>query len=182
MLEKKLLNIDKKIINLKDMKKSIKRKINESVLWVENNDKINYFVDIIEMEASEAIFIREKIKFEEIGQLIGKLYEIINKFFVKLKNNHMVIIHNRDENEIADVEVFAPIEKTEMVNKISKKRFEGGMFLRTTHNGLRNKGNAYAQLYDFAKENNYKLIEPIIEKYEIKSGKFIIDIMFKVEQ
>ena len=94
----------------------------------------------------------------------------------------MVIIHNRDENEIADIEVFVPVEKTELVDTIYKKRFEGGTFLRTTYNGIRHKGNAYAKLYDFAKQNNYKLIEPVIEKYEMKSGKFIIDIMFKFEK
>lgn len=80
------------------------------------------------------------------------------------------------------VEVFACIEKAESANKIYKKRFKGGTFLKTTHSGLSAKGNAYAKIYDFAKQNNYKLIEPVIEKYEMKSGKFIIDIMFKVEQ
>ncbi|RKD27945.1 DNA-binding transcriptional regulator, MerR family [Caminicella sporogenes DSM 14501] len=182
ILERQLSIIDKKIAYLEDMKISIKKKINEPVLWIENNDKSDYFIDIIKMKASEVIFVREKIKSEEIGQLIGKLYEIVNKFSVKFKSNHMVIIHNRDENENVDVEVFIPIEKTKLINKIYIKRFEGGIFLKTTHNGVKNKWNAYAKLYDFAKQKNYKLIGPAIEKYEMKLGKFIIDIMFKVEQ
>lgn len=182
MLENQLLIVNKKIIDLEEMKKSIKKKINESSLWNDNNVKTDYFIDIIEMQASEVIYIRDKIKFEESGQLIGKLYEMASKFHVKLNNNHMMIVHNRDENEIVDIEVFAPAEETEQVNAINKKRFDGGTFLRTTCNGIKNKANAYAKLYDFAKQNNYKLIEPVIEKYEMKSGKFLIDIMFKFDK
>jgi hypothetical protein len=41
--------------------------------------------------------------------------------------------------------------------------------LKAIHTGLNAKVNAYARIYDFAKENNYK----VIEKYKINSEKFM---------
>lgn len=182
ILENQLLIVEEKIIRLQEMKKSINEKINESSLWNNISDNSEYSIDIVNMEASEVIFIRRKIRLEQVGQLIGELYEIASKFSVKLKGSHMISIHNRDEEEFVDVEVFAPIEESESLDKAYKNRFEGGEFLKTTHYGLSSKGNAYAKLYDYARQNNYKLNELAIENYKMNSGKLLIDIMFRIEE
>lgn len=182
ILEKQLLSIDRQILALKNMKMSIKGKIESSTLWSEKNYDSDYVVDKLEMKSEEVIFVRNKIEFKEIGKLIGKLYEAINKFNVKIKGSHMIIIHSRCEDEIVDIEVFAPIEKNDMLMDIYKRKFVGGTFLRTIHKGIKGKGNAYANIYDFAKKNNYKVLEPVIEKYEMNKGDFNIEIMFKIDE
>lgn len=183
-LNKILINqrfiIEQRINELKKSKDEIEKKIAEDKLWETKN--IEYSIDKVKIESFMVAFVRECIEFKQVNALIGKLYELINEKNLKTKGKHSIKIYENDD-EYSDVEVFIQIENPIEDLSLNKyiKGFNGGTFLKTTHIGIKDKGTSYSNIYDFARINNYELIDEPIENYEIISGKFMIDIMFKIK-
>lgn len=181
MLIKQSCIMEQKIIELKEIKFDIDKKIGENELW--KNEDIEYDVKIVELKSYTVIFVRELIDIKDINILIGRLYELVNNKKLNTKGSHIIKIYENNDEKF-DIEVFIQIEYEKEDLNLNKyvKKFDGGLFLKTTHRGIKNKGNAYSEIYDFAKKNNYEIIDVPIEKYEMMSGKFLIDIMFKVKK
>lgn len=172
--------MEQRIKALKEIKFDIDKKIGENELW--KNENIEYDIKVVELKSCTVMFVRELIDVKDINILIGRLYELVNNKKLKTKGSHIIKIHENNDERF-DIEVFIPIESEREDLNVNKyvKNFDGGLFLKTTHIGIKNKGNAYSEIYDFAKKNSYEITNVPIEKYEMVAGRFLVEIMFKIK-
>ncbi|NLL77227.1 MAG: MerR family transcriptional regulator [Clostridiales bacterium] len=140
---------------------------------LQDNQQEKYFVDIVSLQAENAICCRDLISIADVGRLIGKAYEYTGQYSLEPTDTHRIIYHNSDNNspeESWDLEVCIPVKNAFESDTFSTRRIESGIYARTLHMGsFSQSGKAHAAIVDWVAINNYEIIGDPFEK--IKTGK-----------
>ncbi|MCG8482429.1 MAG: GyrI-like domain-containing protein, partial [Clostridia bacterium] len=142
---------------------------------IKGNDKIlnttnNFDILIGHRGDFLALCQRKRTNEEEIDDMIDELFVIIsNSKDMVPTGTHMTIFHqsyNTYDPEDTDVEVCIPVN-TEFNEGVYYTRIiEGGLYISTIFIGSYDMiGNAYLALTKWAKQNNYSIIGPTVERY-----------------
>lgn len=138
-------------------------------------DKIygcNHNFDILLGHRSEflALCQRKRTSEEAIDKMIKDLYEVIaTSNDLVLSGTHMTVFHQSSSEydpEDTDIEVCIPVNAEYNKEAYYTRLIEGGINMSTIHIGSYDSiGNAYIALIKWAKENNYSIIGPTVERY-----------------
>ncbi len=189
----RLTQLDTEIKEANSTKESLKRKLHDlNSNGIILNDTSHYFVEMIEMDEMIVACCRERINIQNVGSLIGKVYEQIFRFSLEALDSHMIIFHNNDldsQSNDWDIEVCVPINKNINSQGFSTKIIERNIYARTLHNGgISQIGKAHAAVIDWIKENGYEIIGAPMEKYltykqlVFNPASFEIEVYYPVQQ
>ncbi|WP_103107519.1 MerR family transcriptional regulator [Brevibacillus reuszeri] len=117
-----------------------------------------------------ALCQRKRTKDVEIDQMIDELYGVIaaSNDLVSL-GTHMTIFHQSYSDydpDKTDIEVCIPVNAEYKTDAFYTQLIEGGFYMSTIFYGSYDSiGNAYITLINWAKQNNYSIIGPTVERY-----------------
>jgi Predicted transcriptional regulators len=119
------------------------------------------------LEDTLVLSLRDRISMDNIGNLIGKVFENIYRNNLKVCGNIMTLYYDEDFDETnADLEVCIPVNKELDTPAIKTRVLKGGLFAHTTFVGPYSEiGEAYAELTDWIFKNSYKIIGAPFDKY-----------------
>lgn len=182
-IEKRLKYIEEEIQKLAHMKDNLENLLkedkskNKQNIWDESN------INIVMKDEICVISKRVKINIKNVGEVIGLLYEEINKHGLKILGGHIIKYYNLDcDSDNADIEVSIPVEK----RKESKVKFNyipRGRYITASSDSIREKGDTHAMIINWMQLNNYEANGEPLEQYSIKydNGKFKIDIFYPIK-
>lgn len=182
-IEKRLTYIEEEIQKLAHMKDNLENLLkedkskNKQNIWDESN------INIVMKDEICVISKRVKINIKNVGEVIGLLYEEINKHGLKILGGHIIKYYNLDcDSDNADIEVSIPVEK----RKESKVKFNyipRGRYITASSDSIREKGDTHAMIINWMQLNNYEANGEPLEQYSIKydNGKFKIDIFYPIK-
>lgn len=127
----------------------------------------SYAMEIIKLPARLVVSCREIIKLEDIGKLIGKVYEDIYQHGLEVIDSHSAIYHDEEFNPLAaDVEVYVPVAQGLETDEFSTRMIAEKTYARTTYTGaISCTGEGHAALLDWIEQNKYAVNGPPTEKY-----------------
>lgn len=130
-----------------------------------SNRKFNITIDT--MKPFTALSIRDTISMEDIGSLIGKVFESIHRHGLTPVGECMTMYYDEDfDHDNADVEVCVPVNREYKGEDISTRTIDGGTYAHTTFIGSYSEiGEGYAAILDWIKENDYEVIRAPYERY-----------------
>lgn len=151
-----------------------------------SNRKFDITVD--KMKPFTVLSIRDTISMDNIGNLIGKVYENIHRNGLTPMGECMSIYYDKDfDPDNADVEVCVPVNREYKAENSSTRTIEGGLHVHTTFIGPYSEiGEGYAAISDWIKENGYEVIRPPFDRYIKGPGSqcapkdFVTEIYFPV--
>lgn len=185
-LTKRLDQIDAEIKESFRRKEGIERKLNYLNAGIDYPHSISdYTVEIIKRDEQVVASCRDILKYEDVGRLIGSVYERIHSFSLEAVDSHMLIFHDHDTaslNDEYDIEVCVPVNKVLQHEDFSTGILEERMYARTLHRGaFSTSGRAHAAIIDWVKENGYEICGSPVEKYITDSQAIFNPGSFKVE-
>jgi len=96
---------------------------------------------------------RDKINLQDVGSLIGRVYESIHKFSLQPLDSHMMIFHSDEmdtQTNSLDIEVCVQVNKHLKTEQFQTKIIEGMTCAKTTHTeGFSKVGLAHAAVIDW---------------------------------
>ncbi|OPJ58205.1 MerR family transcriptional regulator [Clostridium oryzae] len=167
---KRLAELDMEIKEANSVKERLRGKLNdlnedEAIF----NNTSHYSVDLVEIDEMVVVSCRKKVNIQDVGMLIGKVYEQICSFSLEALDSHMLIFHDDDldsQSSDWDIEVCVPVNKNVKAEGFSTKIIERNTYARTLHTGgFSNVGKAHAAVIDWIKGNGYKINGAPMEKY-----------------
>lgn len=182
-IEKRLTFIEEeiqKLINMKDnLEKLLKegRSKNKQNLWNDSN------ISIVMKDEICVISKRVKINIRNVGEVIGLLYEEINKHGLKIMGGHIIKYYDLErDSDNADIEVSIPVEKRKE-SKVKFNNIPAGRYIMTSSDSISEKGDAHAMIINWMQLNNYESNGEPLEQYSIKydNGKFKIDVYYPIK-
>lgn len=181
-IEKRLKNIEQEIQKLLNMKDDLSKLLKEGQinnkhhLWDHSNIKI------VMKEEICVISKRVKINIRNVGEVIGLLYEEINKHGLKITGGHVIKYYDLEyDSDNADVEVSIPVEQRKE-SKVKFNHISAGRYVMASSDSIREKGDTHAMIIDWMQLNNYETDGEPLEQYSIKydQGKFKIDVYYPI--
>ena len=181
-IEKRLKNIEEEIQKLLNMKDDLSKLLkegqinNKQHLWDHSNIKI------VMKEEICVISKRVKINIRNVGEVIGLLYEEINKHGLKITGGHVIKYYDLEyDSDNADVEVSIPVEQRKE-SKVKFNHIPAGRYVMASSDSIREKGDTHAMIIDWMQLNNYETDGEPLEQYSIKydQGKFKIDVYYPI--
>jgi DNA-binding transcriptional MerR regulator len=142
-----------------------------------------YEVQTVELDSINVISKRCTINTKDVGEIVGLLYETINKNGLRIKGGHIVkYFGNEYDPENADIEICIPVESRKE-GKIKINTIPNGRYVTATANSISEKGDVYETIINWIYSNKYKIIGNPFEQYNVnyQSGLFKIDIYYPVE-
>lgn len=169
-LEKKLSQLKVEMMGISKAREALERKINSldsGGMAVKATSK--YIVEVVEMNEVVVASYREKINMQDVGRLIGKVYEAIYGFSLEAVDSHMIIYYDNEldsQNGDWDIEVCIPVNKSVNTTSFSTKTISRKICAKTLHVGAISEiGKAHAAVIDWTKENAYEIMGPPAERY-----------------
>lgn len=158
-LEKRLNEINSEIENSLEVKSKLQKKLQG------DEKNLDYVCGICDCKEIFALYKEATIKTEDVGEVVGKLYEMCSKGYEKAGPHFILYDNYENEQEEIKMKVGLPI--------VSKENYEdellhikSGKYLKTVHKGGFSKvGLAHAALLNYADKNNIKLRKTAIERY-----------------
>lgn len=149
----------------------------------------NYDINFCEKQSVQTLCKRVLINYDEIDKFIESCYSVVSqKRITKLGYYYIMFYDNEnlDEN-ICDIEYYQHIVNNEEINNFDTKTIEEATYISTIHYGTYSKiSKAYAALYKWTENNEFKIKGNFIEKYFIDSSissysvDFITEVSIKV--
>lgn len=185
--------LDETHIILNDLENSLEQRMKGYDIM---NFKQDFKISTDITEDLTILSVRKRISMDNIGNLIGNVFENIYKNNLSPCGNIRTIYHDQnfdqnsqtdfDENN-ADVEVCIPVNKKLKTTSISTSTLKGGLYAHTTFTGLYSEiGEAYAELLDWINKNSYKITGPPYDEYikgpdsKFSPNEFITEVYFPV--
>lgn len=182
IIKKRLTIIEEEIKRLIIMKDNLYKILKENKIV---NNKISnsrkFDVQTVLLDNINLISKRCTIKIKDIGEIVGSLYETINKNGLRIKGGHIVkYFESEYDPENADIEVCIPIESRKE-GKIKIDTIPNGRYA-TTANSISEKGEVYNAIINWIHSNEYKIIGNPFEQYNVnyQNGLFKIDIYYPI--
>lgn len=125
--------------------------------------------------------IRE-ILIKDTGQVVGLLYESISRNGLEVTGGHIIRYFGSEyDPENTEVEVCIPVESRKEC-KIKFGSIPKGRYVKASVNSIREKGDAYANIINWAQENDCIIGENHFEQYSInvQNKGFNVDIYFSI--
>ena len=145
-----------------------KKKIKERNIIINNYD-----VNFCERQSVKVLWKRAVINCEDIEKFIESSYSIISQNkVIKLGWYYVMFCENEnlDEN-ICEIEYYQPIVNSEELKGFYTKTIEEGTYISNICYGdYENLSYAYAALYKWAKNNDFKIKGNFMERYFIDSS------------
>lgn len=147
----------------------------KQIRTISGEDKIlstNRNFDILMGNRGEflALCQRKRTNDEEIDQMIDELYEVIDTSndLVSI-GTPMTIFHQNYscyDPDDTDIEVCIPVNAEYYKDEYYSRMIKGGLYMSIIFQGSYDMiGNAYISLINWAKQNNYSIIGPTVERY-----------------
>ncbi len=133
--------------------------------------RLEYKIQTIKWEDMTVVGFRQMANIQDVGRLIGKVYEIIHELSLEAVDSHLIIFHNhereiQDENGEWDLEVCIPVNKNFNGANYTTKVLEGKTYAKTSQvGGFCDIGKAHAAVIDWIAANNLKICGAPLEKY-----------------
>lgn len=158
-LKKRLNEVNNEIENSLEVKSKLQKKLQG------NEKKQAYVCEICNCKETFALYKEATIKTEDVGEVVGNLYEICSKGYEKA-GPHFILYDNYDnEHEEIKMKVGLPIVPKENYED-AILHIKKGRYLKTIHkDGFSKVGLAHEALLDYADKNNIKLRKTAIERY-----------------
>ncbi|WP_289139398.1 MerR family transcriptional regulator [uncultured Brevibacillus sp.] len=127
--------------------------------------------DIVIGHRSEFLALCQRRRTNEaaMDQMIIELYEILETSHLVMTGTHMTIFHVTNsvyDPEDADIEVCIPVNAVFKRGAFYTRIIEGGLYMSTIYIGSYEDINRpYQALIAWAKQNNYSIIGPSVERY-----------------
>lgn len=158
-LEKRLNEVNNEIENSLEVKSKLQKKLQG------DERKQSYVCEICDCTEIFALYKEVTIKTENVGEVVGKLYEMCSKGYEKAGPHFILYDNYENEHEEIKMKVGLPIVPKENYED-SLLHIKNGKYLKTVHKGGFSKvGLAHAALLDYADKNNIKLRKTAIERY-----------------
>ncbi len=191
-LEKRLHQLENEVKEAGRSREEILRKIqiiNSEVSSVDSESE--YLIELVQLDEMIVAGFRDKINLQDVGSLIGRVYESIHQFSLQPLDSHMLIFHSDEmdtQTNNLDIEVCVQVNKHVKTERFQTKIIEGMTCAKTTHTGVFSKaGRAHAAIIDWIGANGYGISGSPIEKY-LSSGPMIfnpaslkIDVLYPVK-
>lgn len=191
-LEKRLHQLENEVKEAGRSREEIMRKIqriNSEASSVDSESE--YLIELVQLDEMIVAGFRDKISLQDVGSLIGRVYECIHQFSLQPLDSHMLIFHSDEmdtQTNNLDIEVCAQVNKHVKTERFQTKIIEGMTCAKTTHTGgFSRAGRAHAAVIDWIEANGYEISGSPIEKY-LTSGPMIfnpaslrIDVLYPVK-
>ncbi|OPZ90456.1 MAG: HTH-type transcriptional activator TipA [Firmicutes bacterium ADurb.Bin419] len=191
-LEKRLHQLENEVKEAGRSRKEILKKIQIINSEVSSFDsESEYLIELVQLDEMIVAGFRDKISLQDVGSLIGSVYESIHQLSLEPLDSHMLIFHSDEmdtQTNNLDIEVCVSVNKHVKTDCFQTKAIEGMTCAKTTHiGGFSEAGRAHAAVIDWIKDNGYEIIGSPIEKY-LASGPMIfnpaslrIDVLYPVK-
>ncbi|OBR97147.1 MULTISPECIES: MerR family transcriptional regulator [Clostridium] len=162
------------------------------------NSKRNFHVLIDTLKDTTVLSIRDTISMDNIGNLIGKVFENIYRNGLSPFGNIRTIYYDQDfdqnsdndfDHNNADIEVCIPVNRQLKTDTVSTKVLKGGLYVHTTFIGPYSEiGEAYAELLDWINKNSYKIAGPPHDEYikgpdsKCSHNEFVTEVYFPINK
>jgi DNA-binding transcriptional MerR regulator len=162
------------------------------------NSKRNFHVLIDTLKDTTVLSIRDTISMDNIGNLIGKVFENIYRNGLSPTGNIKTIYYdqNFDQNSDNDfdhnnaaIEVCIPVNRQLKTDAVSTKVLKGGLYVHTTFIGPYSEiGEAYAELLDWINKSSYKIAGPPHDEYikgpdsKCSHNEFVTEVYFPINK
>ena len=153
-------------------------------------------ITVVEVAPQLVLGTRQKGKYEEIANLIPKVYGYAGSIGAQIAGPPIFICHETSPEEAqkadsegsADIEIACPIdEKIDETEDIKCYELPGGQMSKIVYKGpYKDCEPAYEKMYAWLTDNNRKLIGPTREYYmndpnEVKPEDILTEIYFPIE-
>lgn len=92
---------------------------------------------------------RVKINIRNVGEVIGALYEEINKHGLKIMGGHIIRYYDLEcDSDNADIEVSIPVEKRKE-SKVKFNSIPAGRYITVFSNSISEKGDTHAMIINW---------------------------------
>ncbi|BCZ47388.1 MerR family transcriptional regulator [Clostridium gelidum] len=185
IIKKRLNIIEGEITRLSAMKDNLCKVLKENIII--KNKEFNckkYEVQTVELDIINVISKRCTINIKDVGNIVGSLYEDINKNGLRIKNGHIVkYFENEYDPENADVEVCIPVESRKE-GKLKINTIQKGLYVTATANSISEKGDVYENIINWVQLNHYEINGNPLEQYNVnyENGLFKIDIYYPITE
>lgn len=162
------------------------------------NSKRNFHISTDTLKDITVLSIRDTISMDNIGNLIGKVFESIYKNGLSPAGNIRTLYYYQDfdqnsdrgfDENNADIEVCIPVNRQLKTNTTSTKILKGGLYVHTTFVGPYSEiGEAYAELLDWINKNSYKIIGAPHDEYikgpdsKCSPNEFVTEVYFPINK
>lgn len=173
-LKRRLNEINNEIQDREEIKSKLQEKLKKDTL-----KSSAYACEICIVNEIFALYNEATIKIENVGEIVGKLYEKCSNGYEKA-GPHFILYDNYDnEHEEAKMKVGLPVISRGN-NKDELLHIVGGHYLKTIHrSGFSKVGLAHMALLDYAEKNNIKLSKMAVERYVSFKE---VEVYYKVEE
>lgn len=181
VIKKRLNIIETEVAKLIAMKENLYELLKTDREVIERNqyDK-KYNVQIVELDEINVIKKRCTINMKNVGEVVGLLYETINKHGLKIKGGHIIkYFENEYDPENADIEVCIPVESRKEC-KIKFRTIDKGKYVTATANSISEKGEVYESIINWVQANSYTIIDNPFEQYSVGNGLFKVDLYWAI--
>lgn len=182
-IEKRLMLIEDEIQKLISMKNNLGILLKEDK--IRNNQPIcnGSSVNIVTKDELCVISKRVKVNIRNVGEVVGLLYEEINRNGLRIVGGHIIKYYDLEyDPDNADIEVCVPVERRKE-SKVKFKYLPAGRYASASSDSINEKGDIHAMVIDWIQQNNYEIIGEPLEQYSIRydKGKFKIDIFYLIK-
>lgn len=125
-------------------------------------------VMIKEYAERKVISIREKGNHDSIGNIISRLYEIVQKEKLKVLDSHTIIWYEDNESiyDFLDMEIYIPVESKKNTSFDCFKSISFCKYCEIEHVGsIATLSSSYKEIYSFIENKNFKIAGPFEETY-----------------
>lgn len=184
IIKKRLDFIESEISRLINRKENLDKILSEEDLSLKSSEQISklYEIEIVEINEINVVSEKSIINLKDTGRNVGLLYELINRNGLKVTGGHIIrYFGNEYDPENAEVEVCIPVESRKEC-KIKFRSIPKGRYVKISANSIREKGDAYANIINWAQENDFIIGDNPFEQYSINfpNKGFNIDIYFQL--
>lgn len=169
IIKKRLDFIKREISKLTNMKESLDKILREEDLISKPGENINNLYEIEIVEINEINVVSEKviINIKDTGRVVGSLYELISRNGLKVTGGHIIRYFGSEyDPENTEVEVCIPVESRKEC-KIKFGSIPKGKYVKVSVNSIREKGDAYVNIINWAQENNLIIEGNPFEQYSL---------------
>ncbi len=152
------------------------------------NSKRNFNISIDTLKDTRVLSLRDTILMDNIGNLIGKVFEAVSSNNLSIKGNIMTLYYDEDfDPNNADIEICIPVDRELKTPQISTRILKGGLYCHTTFIGPYSEiGESYREILDWIDKNSYKIIGAPHDEYikgpesKCSPNEFITEVYFPI--
>ena len=178
ILTAQLEKISREIEVLSMQKKNIFDKLNHT--GPQAGEVSEYPIEPFTFENAPVISINYNSNMENMGEAIGKFYEHIHTCSASIRGDIMISISSKDDNDIFSLDVFAYSDDDEQSGNKPFETVCGINCLHSRYTDFGSRENAYVRLFTFAKENNIKLGDKMVEKFSMFGKNMVVDFFVEI--